>query len=1163
MSQQFLYLCRYPYLDLTPSTDEPLVSFHGEEGGGPPGPPPLRSAEGCSGQPPGTCRLRELLQARLQSPDAFAVSEARSAVAVAFALNGCTVCGCWCSSISSCKESWNAEDAHQNPKRPAEPPAADSDSSFSADSSSCNNGRHICIFVIDAMTRRAVCGWRLMGGSPSRDSSSALKRSARCTRCGEGPSKASSTTGLGLSCMQFAAGDAFLCLRDDVTRRFWMLDLQQEQAHYHSWWQPRDALIAAVFSVKSTAGVSGAAAEVEPAVKSLIGQPSLGKAADISHAGAPSAEGPEHELVLLHAHANEGRSDLSAAGVSQGTWTAPCSGPSCTSSGPFTLALEPLEFIDSSGNASPKSSGTCCCMRLLPPLLAVAPWTYTFTAALQQKGREPVLVSTSTGPHWQKNQLPKAPRGPPAACGRERCEQKQKQMQMQQQQQQQHRQQRESVSAAAAVCVLCRPAAAAAAAGLQQLWGCGFRFVVWPPLVGAAAAVATGVPLLAGAAAAEGPCLVGTDLAALLVRRSTAANIQAAAAAERIAVACCDGAAALQQQQQKQAQQPRRSGEAPPGEPAQPAAMPTQLASAASAADRGSYFSTAAETRALLLRSALPLSRPAASSLRLLLGQQLTLLHLRGFYRRLLQQAPQIERPLLLCPEAAAAAADGSSYCIACQSHAAAQQELVVAAHTMDDRLQVRQYTSSSSSSSSACTEVVCVVDFSKAPVVEMPAAALTALKLPSRGPSKGLVGVDSACEPSSSLLVAHCDGHGLHVLLQLHGGGWGLAWLVYRQQQQQQRQKGKPLQPQQNWSVQAAVRIPNAPCLLFAAFGREFCGTKLVALASAEGGPVLLLDWFRLLTPECLQQRQQQAAVAEITFWPPYGALILHLKHRVGGSNNNSGCGSSGAEGGSFSAAETRSARGAPLLRVLLPGWCRCGDKAACVPSMAPDGPRNKIFNLGHESYAQIWRSSWPRAADCLVRSRTHFVMRLRSSRGAPEKSSLNPLVLVPVCSPLLMGCQAFSATADQQYRAMQQRWEEAIWQQQQQQQQCKADGKVPGSGGPSGARDVAVDSTAVDPRGPTPAGSLCKETPLEGPLGLCEETDALWELPQTRVSLRDELFGCCSDTPSSSSCKTPSGEGRVVWLGGDGQWSVRALGTPALGAWVHAVASATTTQD
>ncbi|OEH79991.1 hypothetical protein cyc_00973 [Cyclospora cayetanensis] len=930
MSQQFLYLCRYPYLDLTPSTDEPLVSFHGEEGGGPPGPPPLRSAEGCSGQPPGTCRLRELLQARLQSPDAFAVSEARSAVAVAFALNGCTVCGCWCSSISSCKESWNAEDAHQNPKRrkmegppggptcttffpahlqgsspphtprtpaaPAEPPAADSDSSFSADSSSCNNGRHICIFVIDAMTRRAVCGWRLMGGSPSRDSSSALKRSARCTRCGEGPSKASSTTGLGLSCMQFAAGDAFLCLRDDVTRRFWMLDLQQEQAHYHSWWQPRDALIAAVFSVKSTAGVSGAAAEVEPAVKSLIGQPSLGKAADISHAGAPSAEGPEHELVLLHAHANEGRSDLSAAGVSQGTWTAPCSGPSCTSSGPFTLALEPLEFIDSSGNASPKSSGTCCCMRLLPPLLAVAPWTYTFTAALQQKGREPVLVSTSTGPHWQKNQLPKAPRGPPAACGRER----------------------------------------------------------------------------------------------------TAANIQAAAAAERIAVACCDGAAALQQQQQKQAQQPRRSGEAPPGEPAQPAAMPTQLASAASAADRGSYFSTAAETRALLLRSALPLSRPAASSLRLLLGQQLTLLHLRGFYRRLLQQAPQIERPLLLCPEAAAAAADGSSYCIACQSHAAAQQELVVAAHTMDDRLQ-------------------------------------------------------------------------------------------------------------------AAVRIPNAPCLLFAAFGREFCGTKLVALASAE--------------------------------WPPLLAVHPFI-HR-----NGSGIG-----------------------RIQ-----RCGDKAAVRDFLLTDSllelqqpKQNCAAGLGgstthffREFREKIWRSSWPRAADCLVRSRTHFVMRLRSSRGAPEKSSLNPLVLVPVCSPLLMGCQAFSATADQQYRAMQQRWEEAIWQQQQQQQQCKADGKVPGSGGPSGARDVAVDSTAVDPRGPTPAGSLCKETPLEGPLGLCEETDALWELPQTRVSLRDELFGCCSDTPSSSSCKTPSGEGRVVWLGGDGQWSVRALGTPALGAWVHAVASATTTQD
>ena len=215
---------------------------------------------------------------------------------------------------------------------------------------------------------------------------------------------------------------------------------------------------------------------------------------------------------------------------------------------------------------------------------------------------------------------------------------------------------------------------------------------------------------------------------------------------------------------------------------------------------------------------------------------------------------------------------------------------------------------------------------------------------------------------------------------------------------------------------------------------------------------------------------------------------------------------------------------------------------------------------------YVQVWRPSWLRAADCLVRSRAHFLVRLRgprgpleghlSPKGPPKGAPLNPLVLLPVCSPLLLGPQTYSAAAEPHQQLLQQRWEETVWQQQQQQQQQhRTSGTADGVGGLSTAAEA-------DERGPSGGGPRCPADggPSGAPMGLKGETDALWEIQQERVSFRDELFGCTDTTTSnsSSSNSSSSGEGRIIWQGGGGCWAVRALGPPALSAWIQAVVSA-----
>ncbi|KAL8451021.1 hypothetical protein Emed_002231 [Eimeria media] len=1311
MAQQFLYLCRFPYLDLTPSSDEPLVNLHGEEVG-PLGAPPL-DVQGAphqgSGAPPrfkgkteDYHKLVGFLQSRLHSPNIFAVSERGSAVAVAFALNGCPHCGCWCSSSSSNSSSSGGagapEEGRHVPKRrklrgpewgsggaPSRHDSSDSgpvlteaegeaaagsaaaaaaaavDAAAShADSaattaaaaaarglssrlaSCCSKGRHICVFVIDALTRRVVSAWRLKGApaegppplSKVSEAGGPQDDAVSCKACG-GPLSASAMRGptSGLSCMHFTANDSFLCFKDDLTGLFWLLDLQQQQQQQQPlprWWQPREALVAARFAVlpAATAASAAAAAGVGVAAATLDASeaPSRASPGPLAERGPPQQEGPPStfNLLLLHAEANVGAATSTA---DRSAASAYCSSSGYCSAAPVTLAFQHSECSSCSSDSS--GSSCCCgCMQLLPPLAGAAPWTYTLTAALQREGRSPLLLYGNTGEASQQQQQP------------QQHEQQQQQQQSSageqaaglKQQQPTQPAQEETVSAA---CVCFRPAAAAAAAGLQQLWGCGLRFLAWPPLAGAAAA-AGGGPLAAAAA---------SDPSDVLIRRSTAANVQAAAAAERIAAACCIGAAAIQQQQQQQQQ---RLADAPPAAPgsvqssgaatvAATRSAGSSSSSNSSNSNSSSSNSAAGDFRKLLLRAALPLSRPAAPSLRVLLGQQLALHQLRGYYRRLLQLAPQTDRPLLLQPEAAAAAdttlpCGGSSKCSACRSKHATQQWLV-AVHTQDDRLLLQRIKNSSSSNSngSSSSEGVCTLDFNAVPPTELSVAAAAALGTfckgsCSRGPSAG----GGSRAPRSSVLATHCDGHGLHVLLQLHAGGLGLAWLVYRQQQQLQRVKGKPQQQQQQqqqqygWSVQAAARIQGTPRLSFAAFGRETCGVKPLACAATEASSSrsstcssssscccfyvdLMMPLhadcrcvsagvsFSLVAPvsfqHCQQQQQQHQRTQQVrlclrvplqlAFWPPFNALILQQRPRSDSSSSSSNSSSSSGSAdllGAAAAAEAREAGGlGARLRVLLPQWGRCGDRASVRDFCLSDcllevqqPTQNSAEDLqgcsGHlfrKFRNEVWRPSWLRAADCLLRSRAHFVLRLRGPpeavRGAPSQSALqggpprSPLVLLPVCSPLLMGPQTYSAAEEPQHQQMQPRWEETVWQQQQQQQQQRR--------GPiQTAAEIEEVPTASLKRG-APADSKGGDlgAPLTAPLGVEEETEELWNLKQGRLRLRDELFGC-TDTASSpsSSCSISSSSIKEGWFG-EKRWTVRALGPPPFAAWMAAVLSAT----
>lgn len=200
----------------------------------------------------------------------------------------------------------------------------------------------------------------------------------------------------------------------------------------------------------------------------------------------------------------------------------------------------------------------------------------------------------------------------------------------------------------------------------------------------------------------------------------------------------------------------------------------------------------------------------------------------------------------------------------------------------------------------------------------------------------------------------------------------------------------------------------------------------------------------------------------------------------------------------------------------------------------------------LGFAVYMQVWRPSWLRAADCLVRSRTHFVLRLRGPPGASEGAAVTPkgpLVLLPVCSPLILGPQTYSAAEEPQQQLLPQRWEETVWHQQQQQ-------------AGQGKANAAEELSSVEDWGVT-GGPLDTAGAPQGPLSLDEETDSLWGLQQERTSFRDELFGCTGTSSSSSFLTDGTSDSRVVWRGGPGSWAVRALGPPCLDLWVQGVLS------
>lgn len=867
MSLTFWYLCRFPYFEPTPASDEPLIDLC-------PGKNGIYSQQE---------ELVEVLRGKLRAPQAYAVSESGQFIAVAYPVDGCCCCGCWCFASGADKViahpgySLAKLPSPRHEKRiskrrkvvtqkapahfdiplgeairdPSRKPNLTEDfrashlpfthphvtegepcsirEAVKGTDSSTHSGvfeskgskqgfatpcRYLCIFLIDALTRSVVDAWSLRGHPY-------CGKRVMCNNCkslherdiGSYDANGADETIQG---MHFACNDGFLCLTDRATHRIWLIDLQKHQCK-RAWEQkngricigtPMVPTVAAVFSLYQTDACS-------------FDQIPTIDACDPGQKIVPSFR--EIKLAQIYDSKSEQQIPGCTLITNPKVWVLDVE----RLSGERTLSLDGNTLPNECANKELSCKG------------------HSLTEGFVSRGRGDLLVKFHS-PDWHSGAAngatePNCPcqqlippeirnigenyvfhivaqhsQGPPLLL--EVTNERPTRHVLNIAPRKAH--QLSKLSNASVSCANIQTLLSSAVVQRNRhLWGCGLRFLAWPQLPGVPAACAE------AAAALD----VFADPSKVLVKRCLAVNTGVTAAAEKLAEACCNAV-------------PLCYNTLSTGSSVETTKLSDENISGVTrpAAGDSNLQYTCEQIERVLHRAAIPLSRPSTVSLDHLLGRQLSRQQLHNFYRKLRNRHPQLEMSLQLpCEFMLNHGAQRVSEAAATSPHSRDLKlpTSVAVIHTSDDNLAL-EYLGSRTH--------LCSVDLkgvTDAGSVGRTAEFLSGSRRRCRCVNgRNGYGVVRTVD-KRSVLAVQADAHGLHVLTQLHTGGIGVLRFVGRIIQRHEEQSSVAMESTKVaaplsyggydivLSVQGALRYSEASRICLATFGRESCGTKPVAV--------------------------------------------------------------------------------------------------------------------------------------------------------------------------------------------------------------------------------------------------------------------------------------------------------------------------------------------